>query len=187
MPEIATSVAGTGKRACLLWQIACQSVGQPIDWAASACNLCLPFLSHLKGEVSGSDRVMYKSSTWLVTPRWALYQSSSLSSCKKLQRKRQRLMWNDWEGYTVQQSCRAKNSMNIMTLSTLIRMKLLLASPLPWLNLTSWNGPCGVAMQRYRMKWKFAIFQQWLLYWTWQWWPSAGACLLLRFTNWKKL
>lgn len=88
MPEIATTLAGTGKRASLLWQMARQSVGQPIDWAASGCDLCLPFLSHLKGEVSGSDRVMYKSSTWLVTPRWALYQPSCLSSCKTLHGKR---------------------------------------------------------------------------------------------------
>lgn len=135
MPEIATSSAGTRKRAGLLWQMARQSVGQPIDWAASGCDLCLPFLSHLKGEVSGSDRVMYKSSTWLVTPRWALYQPSSLSSCRKLHRKRWYLMWNDGEGYAVL-NCRAKSSMNIITLSTLIRMKLLLALPLPWLNLT---------------------------------------------------
>lgn len=41
----------------------------------------------------------------------------------------------DGEGYTAL-NCRAKNSMNIITLSTLIRMKLLFALPLPWLNLT---------------------------------------------------
>ncbi len=103
MPDIATSLAGTGKRAGLLWQMARQSVGQPIDWAASGCDLCLPFLSHLKGEVSGSDRVMYKSSTWLVTPRWALYQPSSLSSCKKLHRKRWYLMERDILHWTVGQ------------------------------------------------------------------------------------
>lgn len=109
MLEITTTLAGTGKRAGLLWQMARQSVGQPIDWAASGCDLCLPFLSHLKGEVSGSDRVMYKSSTWLVTPRWALYQPSSLSSCKKLHRKRWYLMWSDGKEYTVLY-CRAKTA-----------------------------------------------------------------------------
>lgn len=108
MSETGTSLAGTEKRAGPLWQMARQSVGQPIDWASSGCDLCLPFLSHLKGEVSGSDRVMYKSSTWLVTPRWALYLPSSLSPRKKLHRQTWYLMWNDWEGYTVL-DCGAKN------------------------------------------------------------------------------
>lgn len=80
-----------------------------------------------------------------------------------------------------------KSTMNIITLSTLIRMKLLLALPLPWLNLTSSNGPHGIPIQWYRMKWEFAIFQWWLLYWTWQWWPSAGVCLVLSLTKWKKM
>lgn len=82
MLEIATCLGGTGKQTHLLWQMTHQSAGQRIDRAASGCDLCLPFLSHLKGEVSGIDRVMYKSSAWLVTPRWALSQPSSFSPCK---------------------------------------------------------------------------------------------------------
>lgn len=88
------------------WQIAHQSVlGVATDWASSGCNLCLPFLSHLKAEVSGSDRVMYKSSTWLVTAA-AFYQPPSLPARKNLHRKRQYLMWNEWEGYSAL-NCRA--------------------------------------------------------------------------------
>lgn len=132
MSETGTSLAGAEKQAGLLWQMARQSVGQPIDWASSGCDLCLPFLSHLKGEVSGSDRVMCKSSTWLVTPRWALYLPSSLSSQADV------VFDVKWlRGIYCAWLRSKKSSMNITTLSTLIRMKLLLALPLPWLNLTS--------------------------------------------------
>lgn len=100
--------------------MSCQSVGQPIDWPASLCDLCLPFLSHLKGEVSWSDRVMYKSSTWLVIPRWALYQPFILSLAKSYTGRGGIWCETIEMGYSVR-NCRSKSSMNIITLSTLIR------------------------------------------------------------------
>lgn len=69
MLNVGTSLVCTSKQARLLWQMTCQSAGRHIDSSASGPDLCLPFLSYLKGVVSGNDRVMYKSSLWLVTPR----------------------------------------------------------------------------------------------------------------------